>query len=50
MYNRVYRYQLGMKGKQIYAQLECLECLQLTNKMLEDEVKLIVASRQKAEK
>ena len=32
-----------MKNKQNYAQLECLECLKLTNKMLEDEMKAVLA-------
>jgi hypothetical protein len=32
-----------MKNKQNYAQLECLECLKLTNKMLEDEMKAVIA-------
>jgi len=34
-----------MKGKAHYQQLECIECLKLTNKMLEDETQLIVQSK-----
>ena len=46
MFNRIYRYnpQL-MKGKQLYSQLECVECLKLTNKMLEDELSSIIAQK-----
>ncbi len=31
-----------MKGKALYAQLECNECLKLTNKMLAEETQLII--------
>lgn len=34
MFNRIFRYHPGMKGKPHYSQLECIECLKLTNKML----------------
>jgi hypothetical protein len=34
-----------MKGTQKYAQLECIECLKLTNKMLEDETNLIISNK-----
>ncbi len=37
-----------MKGKPIYAQLECVECLKLTRKMLEDEQRMIVVNKQRA--
>jgi hypothetical protein len=48
MYNRVYRYNpQTMKGKALYSQLECTECLKLTNKMLEEEFLSIVSQKQK---
>lgn len=47
MFNRIFRYTPTMKGKQSYAQLECLECLKLTNKMLGEELALLVEARQK---
>lgn len=50
MYNRIFLYQTSMKGKQIYAQLECFECLKLTNKMLEDETKVVVQSKMKQQR
>jgi hypothetical protein len=43
MFQRIFKYQPMMKNKQNYAQLECLECLKLTNKMLEDEMKAVLA-------
>lgn len=42
MYNRIFAYHSSMKGKQIFAQLECFECLKLTNKMLEEEKQSVV--------
>lgn len=36
-----------MKGKPMYQQLECLECLMLTNKMLEDEVNSLINQKSK---
>jgi hypothetical protein len=42
MFNRIFRYNPNMKGKSNYAQLECLECLKLTNKMLGEELALMV--------
>lgn len=47
MFNRIFRYHPAMKQKQNYAQLECIECLKLTNKMLEDETQMIVANKKK---
>ena len=47
MFNRIFRYTVAMKGKSSYAQLECLECLKLTNKMLGDELAMLVEARQK---
>lgn len=47
MFNRIFRYTPAMKGKQNYAQLECLECLKLTNKMLGEELALLVQARHK---
>ena len=41
MFNRIFKYTSSMKGKQIYSQLECTECLKLTNKMLGDEIQNI---------
>ncbi len=38
MFNSIFRYNPNMKGKSNYAQLECLECLKLTNKMLGEEL------------
>ncbi len=35
------------KSKSSYAQLECLECLKLTNKMLGEELGLLVEAKQK---
>ena len=43
MFQRIFNYNSSMKGKAMYAQLECIECLKLTNKMLEDETALIIA-------
>jgi hypothetical protein len=50
MFNRIYKYHSSMKGKQVYSQLECIECLKLTNKMLEEEVQLIMANKQKTQR
>jgi hypothetical protein len=39
MYQRIFKYNPSkMKGKLLYQQLECLDCLKLTNKMLSDEI------------
>ena len=46
MFNRIFRQQNNVKSKQSYAQLECLECLKLTNKMLIDELNLLIEARQ----
>lgn len=45
MFQRVYKYTPSMKGKPIYAQLECVECLKLTRKMLEDEQRMIIVNK-----
>ena len=50
MFNRIYRYNPKMKEKAMYAQLECNECLKLTNKMLQEEMQLIIESRKKHKK
>lgn len=50
MFNRIFSYHSSMKGRQIYAQLECFECLKLTNKMLEDETKVVIQSKIKQQK
>jgi hypothetical protein len=50
MFQRIFRYNPMMKGRPQYQQLECIECLKLTNKMLEDERNLIIANRQKYQK
>lgn len=47
MYQRVFRYQPSMKGKQMYQQLECIECLKLTNKMLRDEAHILIENRKR---
>lgn len=47
MFNRIFRYNPSMKGKPNYAQLECLECLKLTNKMLAEELALMVEAKQR---
>jgi hypothetical protein len=47
MFNRIFRYSPSMKGKASYAQLECLECLKLTNKMLNEELALLIEAKQK---
>ena len=36
-----------MKGKAMYTQLECCECLKLTNKMLAEEMQMIIESKKK---
>jgi hypothetical protein len=47
MFNRIFRYSSMSKSKSSYAQLECLECLKLTNKMLGEELGLLVEAKQK---
>ena len=47
MYQRVFRYHPSMKGKQLYQQLECIECLKLTNKMLRDEAQILAENRKR---
>ena len=47
MFNRIYRYHPRMKGKAMYTQLECCECLKLTNKMLAEEMQMIIESKKK---
>jgi hypothetical protein len=39
-----------MRGRQIYSQLECVDCLRLTNKMLQEELQGILAQKEKIER
>lgn len=47
---RIFKYHSTMRNRPQYQQLECLECLKLTNKMLVDETALLVANRFKSMK
>ena len=38
-----------MKGKQMYAQLECVDCLKLTNNMLNEELSGVLKQKEKIE-
>ena len=47
MFNRIFKYNPAYKTKQNFAQLECLECLKLTNKMLAEELNLLIEAQRK---